>query len=132
MRLPRVSAGTQALMWFGLLGAPAAWVTQFLVGYSLTEAACSEAGTRWNVAVDGVTIAATAAGAAVAVLAELTAIKVFRDTRPAEGAGGSEEPPPKGRIHFLATVGIVIAPLFFFIIVMSGVGVLVLPECHQA
>ena len=38
----------------------------------------------------------------------------------------TDEAPPKGRVHFLATVGVAIAPLFFFIIVMSGVGVAVL------
>jgi hypothetical protein len=120
------------LAWFGLLGAPAAWVLQFLVGYGLTEVACSEAGSRWRVPVDGITLTATLVGAATALAAGLAALKVWRDTRPAEGSGGSEEPPPKGRVHFLATVGIVIAPLFLAIILMSGVGVLSLPECRQS
>jgi hypothetical protein len=132
VRLPRVSLPAEALSWFGLLGAPSAWVLQFLVGYGATEAACSEAGARWGVAVDGITVVATALGATVAVLAELAAISVWRDTRAAEGSGGSEEPPPRGRIHFLATVGIVIAPLFLAIILMSGLGVIILPECRQS
>lgn len=119
-------------MWFGLLGAPTAWGVQFLVGYGLTQAACSQAGSRWNVAVDGITLAATVAGAAVVVLAELAALKVWRDTRPAEGPAGLEEPPPKGRIHFLATVGIVIAPLFLFMILMGGLGAVSLPGCTQS
>jgi hypothetical protein len=119
-------------MWFGLLGAPFAWVAQFLVGYAMTEAACGEAGSRWSLAVNGVTAGATAAGAAVAMLAGLSALKVWRDTRSAEGAGGAEEPPPRGRVHFIATVGIVIAPLFLFIILMGGIGAIVLPECRQS
>jgi heme/copper-type cytochrome/quinol oxidase subunit 2 len=118
-------------MWFGLLGAPSAWMLQFLVGYGLTQAACSQAGSHWNVAVDGITLAATLAGAVVAMLAGLAALKVWRDTRSAEGAGG-DEPPPKGRIHFLATVGIVIAPLFLFMILMGGLGAISLPECQQS
>ena len=117
-------------MWFGLLGAPAAWVVQFLVGYAITEAACGRAGLGGGV--DGVTIVATAIGATVAILAELAAIAAFRATRAAEGAGGSEEPPPRGRVHFLATVGIVIAPLFLAIILMSGLGAVLLPECVQS
>jgi hypothetical protein len=125
---PRFTEG--ALLWFGLLGAPFAWVLQFLVGYGLTEAACSAGGNR-SLAVDGLTIAATAAGAAVALLAELAAIEMFRRTRTAKGAGGSEEDPPKGRVHFLATVGVAIGPLFLFIILMSGIGVLSLPNCQQ-
>jgi hypothetical protein len=118
------------LLWFGLLGAPAAWTAQFLVGYWLSEVGCSRGGDS-GLAVDGWTIAATAVAAVLALLAELCAIRTFRATRGVRGVGGSDEPPPKGRVHFLAVVGIVIAPLFFFIIVMSGVGVVVLEDCHQ-
>lgn len=132
MRLPRARLPGQAAMWFGLLGAPGAWVVQHLVGYGVTEVACNPAGSQWEVAVDGVTIAATATAAAVALLAGLTAVKVWRDTRPTEGQGGAEEPPPRGRTHFLATVGMVITPLFLFIIVMSGLGALILPHCQQS
>ena len=75
---------------------------------------------------------ATVVAAALAVLAELAAIQTFRATRGARGKGGSEEQPPKGRVHFLAIVGIAITPLFFFIIVMNGVGVVLLQNCHQS
>jgi hypothetical protein len=126
MRLSRSSF----LVWFALLGAPAAWTAQFLVGFWLTEVGCSPGGDR-GLALDAWTIVATAAAALVAVMAELAAIRVFRETRDARGAGGADEPPPKGRVHFLATVGVAIAPLFLFIIVMSGVGVVVLQDCHQ-
>jgi len=43
--------GTEALQWFGLLAAPAAWTVQLVVGYGATVAACSAAGRRWNVSV---------------------------------------------------------------------------------
>jgi hypothetical protein len=124
------SGRSSALLWFGVLGAPAAWTVQFLVGFWLTEVGCSAGGDR-GLAVDGWTTVATVAAAVLAVLAEFAAIRMFRETRGARGTGGSEEPPPKGRVHFLATVGIVITPLFFFIIVMSGVGVVVLENCRQ-
>ena len=118
------------LMWFGLLGPPLAWTLQFLFGYGLTELACNPGGDR-GVALDGLTLVATAVAASVALLAELSAFKVFRETRQVEGAGGSEEPPPKGRVHFLATLGLLLGPLFFAIIVMNGVGAIVLRGCHQ-
>jgi hypothetical protein len=117
-------------MWFGLLGAPLAWMLQFLFGYGLTEVACDPGGDS-GVAFDGWTLVATALAAGLAVLAELAAFKVFRDTRQVEGAGGSEEPPPKGRVHFLATLGLLLGPLFLCIIVMNGVGAIVLANCHQ-
>jgi hypothetical protein len=126
MKLRRSSV----LLWFGLLGAPAAWTAQFLTGYWLTEVGCSTGGER-DLAIDGWTLAATIAAAVLAVLAGLAALVTFRRTRGTRGTGGSEEPPPKGRVHFLATVGIVVAPLFLLIIVMSGVGAVVLADCHQ-
>ena len=128
----RRTSGGPALMWFALLGAPAAWVLQHVSGYALTEAACGRAGAGWDVPVDGATAVVSAAAVAVAVLAGLAAVKLWRDTRPAEGAGGSEEPPPQGRIHFLATVGMVITPLFVSIILMSGLGELLLASCRQS
>jgi len=119
-------------MWFGLLGAPAAWTAQHLTGYGIAEAACSEAGARWSISVDAWTVAITAAGASIAVLAWLAALAVFGRTRDAEGVGGAEEPPPKGRIHFLAVAGLFISPLFLAMILMSGIGTVVLDRCVQS
>ena len=112
--------------WFGLFGAPAAWVVQFLLGYGVTQAQCNPAGARWGVPVHTWTIAATAAAAAVALAGWAAAATTFRATREA----GSE--PPGGRVHFIATVGLTTSPLFLLIIVWSGVGALVLEQCHQA
>jgi hypothetical protein len=132
MSSTRRSSRGPALMWFALLGAPAAWTLQHVTGYALTEAACGRAGSGWDVPVDGATAAVTAAAAAVAVLAGLSALRLWRDTRPAEGVGGAEEAPPRGRVHFLATVGMAIAPLFLAIILMSGLAAIVLANCQQS
>jgi hypothetical protein len=121
-----------ALMWFALLGAPAAWTLQHVSGFAVTQAACGQAGANWNVPVDGVTAAITAAAAGVAVLAGVAAVSLWRDTRPAQGAGGAEEPPPRGRVHFLATVGMAITPLFLAIILMSGIASILLADCRQS
>ena len=40
--------------------------------------------------------------------------------------------PAVGRVHFLAIVGMAVTPLFLFIIVLSGLGVVALPGCRQA
>ncbi|MFN2617634.1 MAG: hypothetical protein ABR581_11010 [Thermoleophilaceae bacterium] len=131
MRSPRPAQPLRLFMWFGVLGAPFAWTLQFLVGYGLTEAACNPGGDR-GLALNGTTLVATVAAASIAVLAELSALKVFLHTRPVRGTGGAEEPPPRGRVHFLGTVGLLLGPLFFCIIVMSGVGAIVLTDCHQS
>ena len=115
----------KARLWFGVLGAPLAWVAQFLIGYSLGLAACGAAGRKWGLSVDGWTLAATGAGAAVAALATASAMQVYRATR----AAGSE--PPGARIHFLSMIGLTIAPLFLAIILMGGVGAIVLDNCRQ-
>ena len=115
------------LLWFGLLGSPFAWVVMFLVGYAFDLAQCNRAGTVWRLPVQAWTIAATAAGATLVVLSLLSALAVWRATR---GAGDDEL--PASRIHFLAVVGITIAPLFLAIILMSGFGATFLEECRQS
>ena len=116
----------RVLVWFGVLGPPAAWVTQFLLGYGVTQAQCNPSGARWGVPIHTWTIAATAAGATVALLGWLAAGAAFRATRDASSA------PPRGRVHFLSVVALTTSPLFLLVIVWSGVGALVLQECHQA
>jgi hypothetical protein len=123
---PRDMVRQKLLMWFGLLAAPAAWVIQFLLGFGVTQAKCNPAGTRWGVAIDTVTVAATVAAALVALLGCAAAFAVFRATRDAGSA------PPPGRIHFLSVLGLTTSPLFFLIILWSGVGVLSLKECVQS
>ena len=121
----RLTLPTGLRLWFGVLGAPFAWTLQHVAGLGLTLAACDAAGRRWGIPVDAWTIVVTAAGAAVAVLACLSSIQVFRATREA----GDE--PPAGRVHFLAVIGLTISPLFLAIILMSGLGSVFLDNCHQ-
>ena len=119
MRLART------LMWLGILGAPAAWVSQFLFGYSVTEIACNPGGRA--LAVDTFTLVATIAAAALALVGGLSALRVFRDTHEEATA---DTDPPLGRVYFLSIVGMVLSPLFLLIIVLSGLGVIVLSNCH--
>ena len=126
MTVARDMGRQKLVMWFGLLAAPAAWVIQFLLGFGVTQAKCNPAGTRWGVAIDTVTVAATVAAALVALLGWAAAFAAFRATRDAGSA------PPSGRIRFLAILGLTTSPLFFLIIVWSGVGALSLKECVQS
>ena len=115
------------LVWFGVFGAPFAWVVQFLTGFGIAIAACAPPGSSRPVAIDGLALAATIAAAAVAVLAGASAFAVLRQTREAS----DDDAPPPGRLHFLAVVGLTVTPLFFFIIVLSGLGVVTLENCRQ-
>jgi hypothetical protein len=113
------------LLWFGVLGAPFAWTLQHVAGFAITVAACNAAGARWDLPVDGLTIAVTATAAAVAVLAEASALHVYRVTRDAG------DHPPASRVHFLSIVGLAVGPLFLAMVLMSGLGATVLPNCQQ-
>jgi heme/copper-type cytochrome/quinol oxidase subunit 2 len=114
------------VMWFATLGAPIAWGLQFGIGYWITQGRCGA--TTWNLSLRTWAIVLTAAAAVVAVAAGLTALALFRRTNDVE----KDDPPPLGRVHFFAIVGMAITPLFVAIIVMNGVGVAVLEVCHQS
>jgi len=114
------------LLWFALLGPPLAWVTQFVIGWGVTEAACPPGSS--SVSVSAWAIALTAAAVIVAVLGGVAAVRVFRATRGNELDG----PPPEGRVYFMSIVAMTTTPLFLAIIVMNGIGVLVLERCHQS
>jgi hypothetical protein len=119
-----------ALMWFGLFGAPFAWAAQHVTGVMLTIAACHDgaAGPDWRPDVDRIAAVVTAAAALVAVLALLSAVAAWRSARDAD----DDDPPPAGRIHFLGIVGLTISPLFLAIILMSGLGTISLSACVQS
>ncbi|HXE45714.1 MAG TPA: hypothetical protein VN635_11000 [Conexibacter sp.] len=127
MRRARLGPGGEPLLWFGVLGAPAAWALTHLAGVELSQASCMEAarGGGWNLHFDAWTIAVFATMAAIAVAAEVAAVLTFRATRDASSA------PPRGRIHFLAIIGMTIGPLFLAMILMGGLGAVLLERCQQ-
>lgn len=127
LRPPQLTLPTAVLLSFGVAGAPLAWAAQHVAGFAITQAACNAAGRTvyTGIPVDALTLGFAGAATATALLALAASVKVFRETRDA----GSE--PPRGRVHFLATVGMTIAPLFLLIIVMSGLGATFLENCVQ-
>jgi hypothetical protein len=119
-----------ALMWFGLFGAPAAWTAQHVTGVMLTIGACHDNtdGPDWQLHVDTWAAVTTAVAALIAILALLAAIAAWRSA----GDADDSDPPPQGRIHFLGIVGLTISPLFLAIILMSGLGTIFLSQCVQS
>ena len=113
-------------MWFGLLGAPAAWTAQHVFGISVVEAACNPPRPHWGLPVDSMTLAATVVATIVAALSGAAAFMAYRATSDA----GTD--PPEARVRFLGIVGIVVSPLFLMIVLMSGITVIALPECVQS
>jgi hypothetical protein len=116
------------LQWFGVFGAPFAWATQHVAGFALTQAACGRTGLNTDVPVDSATTVISAVAAVVALCAGAAAVASYAGTRDAD----DDDAPPDGRRHFLAIIGMAVTPLFLAMILMSGSGVLDLPECHQS
>jgi len=117
-----VTGSRSALLWYGVVGAPFAWVLQLVVGYGLEEAACSPGSGRWGI--DGdvwevvVSIGAAAAGAAALAAA-------FASRRNAERAAD-----PSGRVAFMATAGLLADVLFLALIALTTAGVIALGSCE--
>lgn len=128
MRIEPPRSAASPLMWFAVIGAPLAWVAEFALGYWATQTACSVPGEGWDVRLNTWGIALMAVSFVVAIAAGLTAVGLFRGTRGTD----VEESPPAGRVRFLATVGMTVTVLFTCIIVMTGLGVVILPDCHQS
>jgi hypothetical protein len=115
------------LLWYSVLGAPAAWAGQFAISYWVTEAKCSIAGERWGISVDAWAVGLTVVAAIAAVGGWLVALSLFRATADDDVEGA----PPGGRTRFMAAVGLAIAPIFLAIILLNGVGAVV-QSCSQS
>lgn len=123
------------LVWFAVGGGAIAWAVQFVIGLAFGFAECNQPGRglpihAWQ--------AAVAAVAAVVALASIGAgVWLFRHTYRIGDVFGEERrgdgaPPPLGRIHFLALVGLTVNVLALTIIVMDGIGAPLLPLCQQS
>lgn len=126
MRIAPPKSAASPLMWFAVLGAPLAWAAEFAIGYWITESRCSVPGERWAIDIDAWAVVLMAAAFGVAATAGLTALAMFRGTTGAD----KDDAPPAGRVHFLAIVGMAVTVLFSLIIVMTGLGIVILPNCR--
>jgi hypothetical protein len=118
MRVDPTGLVGRLLSWYGLLGAPFAWTVFHVAGVGIATGVCSPFGTRGGGSVQPATLALTFATLAVAIGGLAAALLVYLSTRGVDEEGA----PPLGRIHFLAVVGLAIAPLFIAIILLAGLG----------
>jgi Na+/H+-dicarboxylate symporter len=120
MRIRVPTSAASPVLWYAVLGAPAAWVTQFGISYWVTEADCSVAGERWGISTDVWVVVLTAIALAVGLTAGWVALSLFRASREAD----LSDDPPAGRTHFFAWVGLAVTPLFLAIIILNCIGAL--------
>jgi len=118
MRVDPTGLVGRLLSWYGLLGAPFAWTAFHVAGVGIATGACSPWGVSSGVDIQPATLALTFGCVAVAIGGLLAAVIVYVATSGVDEEGA----PPLGRIHFLAVIGLAIAPLFIAIILMAGLG----------
>lgn len=124
-------SGLNRLVWFGVLGGPVAWALQFLFAMQFGLARCQSPNARFQFPVHAISAALGAAAVAVAALAELAAIAVFRATEPDEHTQAPAQI-ATGRLRFLAAVGMTVNPPTLAIAAMTAVGVPLLGLCVQS
>jgi hypothetical protein len=124
LRSPNLVSGL--VLWYGVLGAPLAWAAMHVVGVGAGTAACSDFGAVHPIDPNTWALVMTAAAGLLAVAALAAALVMWFATRTEDSA------PPLGRMHYLATLGLILGPLFLFMILMAGLGATVLPQCVQS
>lgn len=108
------------LLWFGVLGAPAAWTVQLVAGYGIEDAACSRGSAHWGLSGDTWQAAVSLVVVAVALAAGGSALAARRER-------GVDE---RGRLGFMATIGLLASALFGALIVVTAIGVVSLDSCR--
>lgn len=126
MKLRPPSLAAEAILWFGVLGAPLTWAGMHVVGVGVGTASCSPFGEAHPVDPNVWGLAMTIAGGILASAALAAAIAMWVATRTDDSA------PPLGRMHLLATIGVILGVLFIFLILMAGLGATVMPQCVQS
>ena len=118
----------ELLQWYGLFGAALAWTAQHVVTFGVSYASCTAASRHWGLDVVTWTIVLAAIGLTFALLAELAAVSVLRQTRGLD----YDADPPAGRRHFFAYAAALGNVLFIVAIVLNAVGVLSSSICRPA
>lgn len=123
------------LVWYAVGGGAVAWAIQFVAGLAFGYAECDQPGR--SVPVHAGQAAASGVAALIALSSIGCAIWLFRNTYRigdvfAQERRGDGAPPPVGRIHFLAIVGLTVNLLALIIIIMDGVGIPLLHLCQQS
>lgn len=119
------------LAWFGVLGGPVAWASQFLFAMQFGLARCESPNARFQFPVHVISPVLGAIGVLVGVLAELAAIAVYRATRTDQHSQRLADV-TTGRLRFLGAVGMTVNPLTLTICAMAAIGVPLLGLCIQS
>jgi hypothetical protein len=105
--------------WFGVLGAPLAWVADHSISYAITQHACST-GQFFQLKIVSVVMLA------IAVLAVLVA---WRNRVHASGTDSSDAASAFGRTNFMGMLGLLMSLFFTAVIIANAVPRFILTPC---
>ncbi len=115
------------LLWFAFLGAPVVWAANLLLGYAIQATACD----AWNNPAVARVLPALCSlvAAAVAVVAVVVALRVWRGTGVGEENPEAEVSAAVGRTWFMSYGGLLTSLLFLLAIILTGVVELTATPC---
>ncbi|MFY9658539.1 MAG: hypothetical protein WAK01_18490 [Methylocystis sp.] len=124
---------TLSLLFFGLMGAPAAWAMHLFANYILASRRCFPDAARHRASTplpldDRLTLfGVDAIAVIIAALALFVSFRIWRDAR--DRRDNSEAPAVADRTKFLSSWGMICAGLFLLALVFDLVALGTLPRC---
>jgi hypothetical protein len=136
---PPAADVARAALWFGIVGAPAAWTLHELVGSALAGGACHPGPALGQVLTPSTAWTLDLVLALVALAAGLAALwaayRSWRRTtgpvriRPGEASPGGLHEAAEGRARFMALAGILLSAVFTFTIALDALSLFLSPFC---
>ena len=118
----------EILQWVGLFGGALLWGLGHVVGFGVTEARCSSAGSGWGIDLDLWEGLITGLAWVLALGAALASVAVIQGTRDVS----YESAPPAGRLRFFAIAALVANTIFMAALLLYALGTIFNVACRQA
>lgn len=131
---PRRDIVPLGVLWFGLFGAPSAWVLQTIVDYGLVSHFCFPGDAPRQApafsALRGTGLAVSVIAAIVSLLAMAAAYRSWRATRHGRDAEHHELlEVGEGRARFMAFAGVLLSAVFLFAVLMAALPLITNAMC---
>jgi hypothetical protein len=122
----RAHRGVEVLQWLGFFVAPAAWISEHLIGQGVGQVACSNANATWGLSNADWQIVLIVVAGSLILLSLGAAIACYLATKSAS----YEDPAPAGRVQLFSIAAMTTNVLLLVIVVLDGTASLVDIACR--